>query len=172
MANIPWGNKQDCLGCGGGGGGGDVSTSNDGIVMYDDQGGGIYIPFIRRIDNNGSGGVTITDTELDGTTPYVVSGTEIPESLFLVIQSVSSTTSNITPNELNVNGVGSTTAGIYLVSVFNSGGANGTFNGVTIFPGSGREYRGYEDPNTNDFKRLASYNYDATGTTFEISETP
>lgn len=82
------------------------------------------------------------------------------------------TTSNITPTETAVSGAGSTTSGIFRLSVFNSGNANGTFNGITLFPGVGREYGGYLDPNTNDFKRLASYVYDATGTTFEISETP
>lgn len=79
---------------------------------------------------------------------------------------------NISPVESVVNTSGNTTAGIQRLSVFNSGGANGTFNGITLFPGTGREYEAYLDPVTNEFKRIAAMAYDATGTTFDISETP
>lgn len=81
-------------------------------------------------------------------------------------------TTNVTPTLASSSGSGSTTAGIYRVSVTNTGGVGGTFAGTTITSGTTVTFEGYVDPISGEFKRLASIPYDATGTTFLITETP
>lgn len=47
------------------------------LCLCDDQGGGTIVEFLRRLVVDAAGVVTLVDTELDGTTAYVVLGTVI-----------------------------------------------------------------------------------------------
>lgn len=61
----------DPLTSGGGGGGGGITAEADQLVLYDD---GTDTYFLRRyVKDDTGGGVSIVDTELDGTTAYAVS---------------------------------------------------------------------------------------------------
>ena len=82
----------------------------------------------------------------------------------------SGTADNATPSLLSTTGSGSTTAGIRSFSITNVGGASGTVDGQTFPVGAMVSYEGYYDPVTNVFYDVDSIAYDATGTTFLISE--
>lgn len=43
--------------------------------LCDDDGAGAVTPFLRRYTTSSTGAVTVTDTELDGSTPYAPAGT-------------------------------------------------------------------------------------------------
>jgi len=79
----------------------------------------------------------------------------------------------VSVNTVSATGAGSTTAGVMKVSVVNTGIAAGTWDGVSLPPLSfPLVYEGYPDWETGEFKRLNSISYDATGTTFIITEIP
>lgn len=82
------------------------------------------------------------------------------------------TLATVTPTNAAVAGAGSTTNNLQQVSVANIGGANGVFDGQTLLPGMVAIFTAYYDPVSNEFKRVGAFTYDATGTTFWISETP
>lgn len=44
-------------------------------ILCDDDGAGVVTPFLRHYQSDGAGGLATTDYELDGTTPYGVTGT-------------------------------------------------------------------------------------------------
>lgn len=133
------------------------------IILCDDVG-----PFLRQFVNTTSGKVIVLDTELDGSTLYTPVGT-----VGLCDQSSTPPVEvNVTPILSSSTGVGSTTAGRQSVSIANVGIAAGIVGGVSIAPGAVVSYNAYHDPVSNEFKRLAAIAYDATGTTFLISETP
>lgn len=67
-------------------------------------------------------------------------------------------------------GIGSTTALAQSVAVTNTGGASGTWDGVLVPPGFSVSIEAYLDPVTEVYNRLPSIAYDATGTTFIITE--
>lgn len=63
----------------GNGSGGDVTVNvepseSDELQVLCDVNGNVSTPFIRRVTNDGEGGITVTDTEIDMVTPYTVTG--------------------------------------------------------------------------------------------------
>ena len=87
-------------------------------------------------------------------------------------QTTIAATVNISPNDIAATGAGTTTAGVYQLSVANAGNAVGTWAGMSLPIGASITHTGYYDPSTRQVKRIGSVAYDATGTTFIISETP
>lgn len=77
---------------------------------------------------------------------------------------------NVLPNDISTSTAGSTTAGALEVAVANVGSSAGTFNGISIPAGYTRTYSAVLDAANEVFYRVASMNYDASGTTFIISE--
>lgn len=136
------------------------------LVLCDNN-GGTKTPFIRHIKNS-LGTVSVTNTTLSGSTSYTVTGTvEV-----CTAPTSTPTTTNISPVDAVATGAGSTTAGRAEVSVANVGGAAGTWNGISLPAGGSIVYKAYFNPVTNIFHRIGSIAYDATGTTFIISQTP
>lgn len=185
------------------------------LFLCDNNGINAVTPFLRKIE-----GVTVTDTTLDGTTPYTPTGTvekchcytintanlcddddgtsflrhyvadqyglplgtfdtDFDGASYTVVGNAvacnaccEAATANVTPVTAISTTSGSTTAGRARVSITNTGGANGTANGLKLVPGETVTYDAYYDWNTQSFQRLASIAWDATGTEFRIDETP
>lgn len=80
------------------------------------------------------------------------------------------TAGTATVNTTSTSGVGSTTAAAQSVAVTNTGAASGTWDGVSIPPGFSVSIEAYLDPVAEVYNRLPSIAFDATGTTFIITE--
>ena len=108
-----------------------------------------------------------TVTELNGD---AISDESLPVNCSGSDPAVSAAT--VLPAEAQVTSTGATTSGLAQVSVVNVGPASGVWNGLPLLPGMSKTYTAYLDPVSLEFKRIGSMSYDATGTTFAISETP
>lgn len=101
-----------------------------------------------------------------------VSDVNIVNSIPIEVTDFPATPALIAPADLVTSAAGATTEGLAEVSVSNVGDNPGTWNGISLLAGASISYRAYLDPETNVFNRIAAIAYDATGTTFLISETP
>lgn len=133
------------------------------VVLQDDN-----QPFLRQFINSTSGKVIIIDTELDGKTLYTPVGTVTNVGCG---GTSPATAANVSALLQESSTIGATLSGISEASIANTGSAPGTVLGVTIPPGATVTWKAYTDPVSNEFKSLGSISYNATGTTFLISQT-
>ena len=136
------------------------------ILCDIDEYGDTIQQFLRRWIYPADDAVYFLDTELDGETAYVPTGVAQEQCC------CDADTANISPTVSSTTTSGSTTAGIWRVSITNVGGAAGTVAGASIPAGMTVPFEGYYDEQFKSMERLAAISYDATGTTFVIAETP
>ena len=79
---------------------------------------------------------------------------------------------DVTPTFISTTGAASTAAGLFEVSIANTGAATGLVAGVILPIGATITYRGYYDEFSTTMNRIAAIAYDATGTTFLITTIP
>lgn len=78
------------------------------------------------------------------------------------------TTENGVVTSTVTSGSGTIAAGKWSVTVLNTGANAGTFNGSSLAAGQAVSVSGYYDNEAKVFKRLPSFAYNGTGTTFSI----
>lgn len=142
-----------------------VALNLSNAVVYPLTGGG---GFVIQTANGGAkvsdaSNFTLEDVEALICACSSVSGGGVPDP---------ATAGTVAPYLLSTSAGGSTTAGRAQISIANVGGSSGTVGGQAFPAGAVVTYTAYLDPVSNIFYRIQAYAYDATGTTFLISETP
>lgn len=140
---------------------GDVPPTHAVVELYDNN-AGVLTEFLRHIRIDSEGTVSVSDTELDGTTAYVVTGTEQLKTTHTTEDSTVTTTST--------GGSSSTSAGNYRTEFKNVGLTAATVDGVSLPAGSSLLYESYVDPVSKILKTVPDIAYDAGTSTLLIVE--
>lgn len=140
-------------------------------------------PFLRTICRDCEGNiVSITDTDMDGVTPYepvgevtvcLASGEDQDNSQiqeqWTTVNPISVATPRGTIQRLDSSELGAIPSGMESVTITNVGDAIGTVDGASIYPGQTVTITAYQDPETREFVRLEGFGYDGTGTILSIT---